>query len=67
MTAEGRFQYTRADEIEQRVRDLVAAKGIQIHGTKLVGFTPDEAYHRAAKALCAGNATAWVTAMEYRM
>ena len=32
-----------------------------------MGFTPDEAYRRAVKALCEGNASAWKQHGEYRM
>lgn len=45
---------------------MAAKRDVKLYGTKLVGFTPDEAYKRAVKALCEGNAMAWKHS-EYRM
>lgn len=67
LSSEGNFQYTSPEVIETRVGDLAARKGVKLYGTKLVGFTPDEAYRRAVKALLEGNASAWKHSTEYRM
>lgn len=67
LSSEGHFQYTSPEVIETRVGELVAKEGVKLYGTKLVGFTPDEAYRRAVKALCEGNASAWKHSTEYRM
>ncbi|XP_067043433.1 uncharacterized protein [Acropora muricata] len=66
LSSDGNFQYTSSEGIESRVRELAALRDIKLYGTKLVGFTPDEAYRRAVKALSEGNATAWKHS-EYRM
>lgn len=58
LSSDGNFQYTSSEGIESRVRELAALRDIKLYGTKLVGFTPDEAYRRAVKALSEGNATA---------
>ncbi|XP_068673500.1 uncharacterized protein [Montipora foliosa] len=65
-SSDGNFQYTHPEEIETKVRKLAAVRDMQLHGTRLVGFTPDEAYRRAVKALYEGNAMAWKHS-EYRM
>ena len=46
---------------------MAAKKGVELYGTKLVGFTPDEAYRRAIKAVSDGNAAAWKYSKHYRM
>lgn len=67
LSSEGYFQYTSPEVIETRVGELAARKGVKLYGTKLVGFTPDEAYRRAVKALHEGNTSAWKHSTEYRM
>ena len=41
------------------MKDLATKNGIDMFGSRLVGFTPNEAYLRAEMALLEGNATAW--------
>lgn len=67
LSSEGNFQYTSPEVIETRVGELAARKSVKLYGTKLVGFTPDEAYRRTVKALLEGNASAWKHSTEYRM
>ena len=67
LSSEGHFQYTSPEEIETRVKEMAAKQNVKLYGTKLVGFTPDEAYRRAVDALCEENATAWKHSTEYRM
>lgn len=67
VSSEGLFQYTSPEEIENRVREMAAKKNVKLYGTKLVGFTPEEAYQRAVNALSQENATAWKCSAEYRM
>lgn len=67
VSSEGLFQYTSPEEIENRVREMAAKKNVKLYGTKLVGFTPEEAYRRAVNALSQENATAWKCSAEYRM
>lgn len=51
LSSEGNFQYTHPEEIENRVKEIAAKENVKLYGTKLVGFTPDEAYRRAVNAL----------------
>lgn len=67
LSSEGNFQYTHPEEIVNRVKEIAAKENVKLYGTKLVGFTPDEAYRRAVNALCEDNATAWKCSTEYRM
>ncbi|XP_031567585.1 uncharacterized protein LOC116302436 [Actinia tenebrosa] len=58
-SSDGQIQYTKAEEIENKIKGLANTRGVDTFGSKLVGFTPNEAYFRAEKALLEGNATVW--------
>lgn len=67
ISEQGKFKYTSADQIEKKVQELAAKAGVKTFGTKIVGFTPEEAYLRAETALTHGVADAWRTAANKRM
>ncbi|EDO44840.1 predicted protein [Nematostella vectensis] len=67
LSDEGTFNYTSANNIEERIKEMASTAGVELYGTKVVGYTPEEAYHRAKNALEQGNSTAWETSKEYRM
>ena len=63
----GVFKYTRPNEIKERIKAMASEYNIDVKGTVIVGFTPDEVYDMAYKALSEGDTMAWKNSKLYRM
>ncbi|XP_071493288.1 uncharacterized protein [Diadema antillarum] len=61
------LDYTPPDVIEQRVRELAVEKQIELVGTALVGFRPEQAWKVAMEALKTGQDQFWKTRNILRM
>ena len=61
------FNYTRPNEIKQRIESLASQHGIGVKETVIVGYTPDEVYQMAYKALSEGDIMVWKTNQLHRM
>ena len=63
----GVFNYSRPNEIKERIKTLASKYNIDVKQTVIVGFTPDEVYDMAYKALSEGDTMAWKNSRLHRM
>ncbi|XP_072022396.1 glutamate formimidoyltransferase-like [Amphiura filiformis] len=61
------YSYTSAEVIENKVRTLASERGVDVIGTALIGFTPDQALNLAIKALRSEQSEYWKTRTDVRM
>ena len=61
------LDYTTPDTLEQRVAELARKRQINLVGTALVGFRPEQAHQLAVEALETGQDQFWKTRAERMM
>ncbi|KAJ8037302.1 Formiminotransferase N-terminal subdomain-containing protein [Holothuria leucospilota] len=61
------WHYTSPQTIEKRVREMADKENIELIGTALVGFTPEEAFTLACECLKCGDREIWRTRNTYHM
>ena len=62
------LKYTSPSEIRERVENLASKYNISVSNeATIVGFTPDEVYNMALRALSDGNTMAWRSVQQHRM